>query len=80
MASCVDPACWRCWLVLLVGADAGGKAARGPPQPVVLSRLAASPQCDVGSVLVDRRQHLPQAVSLNYLRSDWLVRLMAVRC
>lgn len=39
----------------------------------MLARLAASDQCDVGSVLLDRRQHLPQAVSLSFLRSEWQV-------
>ncbi len=35
--------------------------------------LVADPRCDVGEVMVDEETHAPQAVSLNYERSDWRV-------
>lgn len=39
----------------------------------VLATLAASDNCDVGTVLVDALEKVPQAAGFNYLRNTWKV-------
>jgi hypothetical protein len=41
--------------------------------PEVVARLASSPQCDVGEVLLNKLSREPEAVALPYLRQSWQV-------